>query len=405
MKPKDLICSCLPKSKVQTKSEGQVLQDSILRLKATIETLQDQQHCPEAVQKQLQQLVIAVQGLKEVDQRSPLTEDILDAAELLFSEDIPIILLDKLEVLEFQSRTVATNLCCILLQLGFPERLDEQVLEYFVRNESLLQLLLQKCTEEVATCAGIVLLSCLKHERLTEAFLMKRHLFSLLDLAQHQDFEISTDAFSCLREVVLTHAKISSRWLREENNFEHFFRHYNRLLECENYVVQRQAMKLLSEFLLDRNNTNVMVSYVGDDRHLRVIMNLLRDRSRTLQYEAFHLFKLFVANPNKPVRVQKILAKNQLKLVELLSSLQSITPDDEQFVKDRKCVIGKIQALGTTYTPGFPVTLTLSAVKLEINGKPDHCGISTASTADTDDDTLAMSRTHSHRLPQMIMSL
>jgi hypothetical protein len=28
-------------------------------------------------------------------------------------------------------------------------------------------------------------------------------------------------------------------------------------------------------------------------------MNALRDRSRSIQFEAFHIFKIFVANPNK----------------------------------------------------------------------------------------------------------
>jgi len=255
---------CLPQGRGHTSSAGNQLQDNAVKLKDALKTLQDPKNCSEVVLKQLQQLVLILQGLQEADDTSPPPEDILDAVEIFFSEDIPVLLLEKLEVLEFQSRAAATNFCCILLQLGFPYRLDEQVLRYFMRSENLFKLLLQNCTKEVATCSGIVLRSCLKHERLSEAFLEKRCLFSLLDLAQHQNFEISTDAFSCLREVVLTHVKITRQWLREEQNLDEFFRHYNNLLTCDNYVVQRQAIKLLSEFLLDRNNTNVMVSYVGD---------------------------------------------------------------------------------------------------------------------------------------------
>jgi len=255
--------------------------------------------------------------------------------------------------------------------------------------------------EKVSTCSGIVLLSCLKHELLAEAFVKNRCLFSLLDLVQHSNFQISTDAFSCLREVLLTHVKITGQWLREEDNLDKFFRHYNGLITCDNYVVQRQAIKLWSDFLLDRNNTNAMVSYVTDDRHLRVIMNLLRDRSRTLRYEAFHLFKLFAANPDKPARVQKILTKNQQGLLELISNLESISSDDEQFSKDKKCVIDKIQAL-----PGSGetlVTLTLSSVKLEIT---DRSGTSIASTADTDtDETGGVVRSHLQRHSRDIMSL
>jgi len=372
-------------------------------LKGAIEALQDSSsNCSETILKQLQYLVLVLQGLQEVNSKCQPSEDFLGATEILFTEDIPVLLLAKLEVLDFQSRAAATNLCCILLQPGFPCGFDEKVLGYFSRNESLLELLLQMCMKEkVSTCSGIVLLSCLKHELLAEAFVKNRCLFSLLDLVQHSNFQISTDAFSCLREVLLKHVKITGQWLREEDNLDKFFRHYNGLITCNNYVVQRQAIKLWSDFLLDRNNTNAMVSYVTDDRHLRVIMNLLRDHSRTLRYEAFHLFKLFAANPDKPARVQKILTKNQQGLLELISNLESITSDDEQFSKDKKCVIDKIQAL-----PGSGetlVTLTLSSVKLEIT---DRSGTSIASTADTDtDETGGVVRSHLQRHSREIMSL
>lgn len=34
---------------------------------------------------------------------------------------------------------------------------------------------------------------------------------------------------------------------------------------------------------------------------------LLRDKSKTIQHEAFHVFKVFVANPNKPADIVDIL--------------------------------------------------------------------------------------------------
>jgi calcium binding protein 39 len=33
-------------------------------------------------------------------------------------------------------------------------------------------------------------------------------------------------------------------------------------------------------------------------------MNALRDRSRSIQFEAFHIFKIFAANPNKHPEVK-----------------------------------------------------------------------------------------------------
>jgi hypothetical protein len=71
-----------------------------------------------------------------------------------------------------------------------------------------------------------------------------------------------------------------------------FFAKYNTLLVSPNYVAQRQSVKLLGEILLDRANYNIMTAYVDSPEHLKLIMNLLRDKSRNVQYEAFHVFKV-----------------------------------------------------------------------------------------------------------------
>ena len=45
------------------------------------------------------------------------------------------------------------------------------------------------------------------------------------------------------------------------------------------------------------------------------MMNLLRDDAKSIQYEAFHVFKVFVANPNRPLAVTSILEANKEKLM------------------------------------------------------------------------------------------
>lgn len=51
-------------------------------------------------------------------------------------------------------------------------------------------------------------------------------------------------------------------------------------------------MQLLGELLLERSNLKVMVRYVADEANLKLMMNLLRDSSRSIQFEAFHVFKV-----------------------------------------------------------------------------------------------------------------
>jgi calcium binding protein 39 len=78
-----------------------------------------------------------------------------------------------------------------------------------------------------------------------------------------------------------------------QTNFDMFFHKYNTILvQSESYVTKRQSIKLLGEILLDRANYNVMTTYVDSGEHLKIIMKLLRDDRRMINYEGFHVFKV-----------------------------------------------------------------------------------------------------------------
>ena len=51
-------------------------------------------------------------------------------------------------------------------------------------------------------------------------------------------------------------------------------------------------LQLLGELLLDRTNTRIMMKYVTDPDNLKLMMILLKDSSRSIQFEAFHVFKV-----------------------------------------------------------------------------------------------------------------
>ena len=52
-------------------------------------------------------------------------------------------------------------------------------------------------------------------------------------------------------------------------------------------------------------------------------MLLLRDTSEAIQFEAFHVFKVFVANPKKPPEITRILLNNRSKLIAYLENFQN----------------------------------------------------------------------------------
>jgi len=101
----------------------------------------------------------------------------------------------------------------------------------------------------------------------------------------------------CAQELLTKHKAMVARYLMA--NFDLFFENYNTILiGSDSYVTKRQSIKLLGEILLDRANYNVMTAYVEKGAHLKVIMNLLKDDRKMVQYEAFHVFK--VSSPPTP---------------------------------------------------------------------------------------------------------
>lgn len=77
-------------------------------------------------------------------------------------------------------------------------------------------------------------------------------------------------------------------------NFDLFFsRYHSVLVQSDSYVTKRQSIKLLGEILLDRANYNVMMKYVDSGEHLKICMKLLKDDRKMVQYEGFHVFKVW----------------------------------------------------------------------------------------------------------------
>jgi calcium binding protein 39 len=77
-----------------------------------------------------------------------------------------------------------------------------------------------------------------------------------------------------------------------DSTYSQFFSSLTTLILSNNYVTKRQSLKLLGEILLDRANFNVMTRYIANEANLKMMMNLLRDKSKNIQFEAFHVFKV-----------------------------------------------------------------------------------------------------------------
>jgi calcium binding protein 39 len=103
-------------------------------------------------------------------------------------------------------------------------------------------------------------------------------------------------------------------------------------------VTKRQSLKLLGEMLLDRTNYSIMTKFISSPENLKLMMNLLREKSKNIQFEAFHVFKvpptyqIFIANPNKTKPILDILYKNKEKLITFLGNFHNDKAGDQSLI-------------------------------------------------------------------------
>lgn len=153
------------------------------------------------------------------------------------------------------------------------------------------------------------------------------------------DFDVASDAYATFKDVLTRHTSLVAAFMDEQ--YDLFFNGYNALLRSKNYVARRQSLKLLGELLMERSNFKIMSKYIRSPDNLKLIMNLLLDRGKHIQFEAFHVFKIFVFNPNKSPQVLSILIKNRPKLVLYMRNFL-IERDDEIFHAERQQMIDDI---------------------------------------------------------------
>lgn len=173
----------------------------------------------------------------------------------------------------------------------------------------------------------------------TEERQVVEELFILVELPA---FDVASDAYKTLQLLLTRNKKLVPQYL--EANYDKFFSGFNRLIQSDNYVTKRQFLNLLSELLLEKTNFNLMIRYIAQKENLKVAMTLLKSDSNAISHEAFHIFKVFVANPKKARDIHIVLWKNKDKLIQFLTNfLPEKAKEDEAFAEEKKIVIKHLQ--------------------------------------------------------------
>ncbi|KAJ5721799.1 uncharacterized protein N7483_009733 [Penicillium malachiteum] len=347
----------------------------------------------EELVKQLGHMKVIVQGTQEVN-TSP--EQVHALVQATLQEDLLLELVQLIHKLPFEARKDTQSIFSHFLRFrpnNYAPDKDPPVISYIVhhRPEILIELCRGYNQSQSAMPCGVILREALKFDVVAAVVLydqshpgepavrlsdLKPNLpqtgegvfWNFFDWIDKSNFEVSADAFTTFREVLTRHKNLVTAYLA--TNFDLFFGRFNStLIQSDSYVTKRQSIKLLGEILLDRANYNVMMAYVESGENLKLCMKLLRDDRKMVQYEGFHVFKVFVANPNKSVAVQRILINNRDRLLRFLPKFLEDRTDDDQFTDEKSFLVRQIELL-----PKEPVEQSKSTRNV-------HPGVNTATVA------------------------
>mmetsp|Transcript_16727 Transcript_16727/g.38620 ORF Transcript_16727/g.38620 Transcript_16727/m.38620 type:complete len:442 (-) Transcript_16727:700-2025(-) len=305
-------------------------------------------------------------------------------------------LINNLQFLPFESRKHVAAIFNYLLVCGF-EGIDRDIYipvmikfrDYIALNfEAIVSPIVSghdvssasstSTSTDVALHCGSMYRSCFRHSNLYGQLVVttrrvEQFVFPFIDkYTLLPNFDVSSDAMESLKFVmtagstrnndqkndakVMTPMDTKSQQAMAELAATFLIRDYDavwdqrfnpKLLSMEaNYMTKRVALQVLSIVLLTRSNYAVMIKYVNSRKNLILVMKLLRDTSPHITLDAFHVFKVFVANPNKIPEVEKILRDNSQKLCSYLETLHcDKESSDQQFADEKRLIIATIRDL------------------------------------------------------------
>ncbi|KAH9616347.1 hypothetical protein KSS87_000928 [Heliosperma pusillum] len=278
----------------------------------------------------------------------PVAEACMQLTQEFFKENTFRLVIICLPKLNLEARKDATQIVANLQRQQVQYRLIAS--DYLERNTDLIDILMTGYENaDMALHYGSMLRECIRHQVVAKYVLESENLKKFFDFIQLPNFDIAADAAATFKELLTRHKSTVAEFLT--NNYDW----------------------LLGDMLLDRSNSATMTKYVSSRENLRILMNLLRESSKTIQIEAFHVFKvrfkrkygsndechvtilfvirvfqiykqLFAANQNKPADISNILVANKGKLLRLLGDLKT-DKEDEQFDSDKAQVMQEIASL------------------------------------------------------------
>ncbi|XP_071730728.1 uncharacterized protein [Rutidosis leptorrhynchoides] len=318
---------------------AKAIKDTLMALDTkTVVEVKSLEKALEEVEKNFGAMKVMVLGDGEVE---PNADQIMQLAIEICKEGVISLFFHKLSILGWEARKDLVQCWSVLLKQKVTS--THCCVQYLENHSDLLDFLVAGYdNKEIALNVGNMLRECIKFPTLAKYILESPSFELFFKYVELANFDVASDAFSTFKDLLTKHPDAVSEFLT--SNYDEFFEQYDKLLTSTNYVTRRQSLKLLSEFLLEPPSSHIMKKYIAEIQHIKVMMTLLTDSSKNIQISAFHIFKIFVANPNKPREIKVILAKNHERLLELLNNLSAgKVGDDDQFEEEKELIIKEIE--------------------------------------------------------------
>lgn len=260
-------------------------------------------------------------------------------AKEVYSTDVLLSFVTHLADLSFDSRKDICALWGYLLKRPL-------TVEYLLRRPAIWdRLLVLAGKPDVFRSVGNILRDCAKHEALVARVMECQQFWHFFQYIDSSEFELATDNFSTFQDYLKAFPDLTTLFLSRHGDY--FTKCMNGLLRSPNYVAKRQSLRLQYHLIRQQRNHPYMLRYIDDVDNLKLVMRLLKDKSKNIHYEAFQLFKLFVVNPKKSPKIYGVLARNKGKLLDVLEKLQggADRKDDDIFNDEREFIVRKIKQL------------------------------------------------------------
>ena len=239
-------------------------------------------------------------------------------------------LIVKIADLSFESRKSVEKIFTALVHGNYGKFQTEFLMD--PKNEDIFKFLIRSYegSPEIALVCGEMLRLCIEKKAIAPKIVNKENLTLFFTKYLHRrNFTVQSDALSTFK--LLVDSDCLTDFLTDDENFSYFFSlfHKELVLRLDEYVNVRESLKILGNMLLKRKNYKIMIKYVGEKENLKVIMTVMAHKAAVIKLEAFHVFKVFAANPHKTPPVQELLYHNRERLIAYLQNFKQETEDKQ----------------------------------------------------------------------------